>query len=535
MHAKRQLLGALAETVPASALNDLARLDRHIQGHPSVRAEFFNLIVLTPDRQLVYSTRNSGGVVVVKSPAIRAALDDTVRGGVSVISAPFRSAMSGKPVVLITQPIFDEQGKVAMVLGGSLDLAEASFFSQLAEQKPGKTGFMYIMSGNGVLLHHPDKTRLLEHINQRPGLNTATEKALAGFQGWTEANNKEGIPGIYAYKHMKATDWIIGARYPTAEAFSPMSAMRHKAQLAAAVWAVAAGALGWLAIATLLRPLAGLRRDIAAIRSGLNDISVLARHSGGDEIGELGVAFHELMAQREAAEQRTQANARLISNILEHAPDAFVATDQAGLITEWNAQAETTFGWRRDEAVGRAVVALIVPPSLRGPLEGGLDDLAALCADSISGRMRLPALHRDGHEIPIEMSLGNLQHGDQHYTIAFLHDVTERADYERQIAASDRRARIIADSIPVLIAYVDKDRRYRFSNEHFRQMMQIAPPGHARPHRGRDLRRGILPGAKGKNRCRPERRTGALRALDGTQRPHPAADGRHDSRHQQRR
>jgi hypothetical protein len=65
--------------------------------------------------------------------------------------------------------------------------------------------------------------------------------ALAGFQGWVEATNKDGSDGIYSYKHLTSTGWIIGARFPVDEAFAPMIEMRQHAMLAAAAFAAVPG------------------------------------------------------------------------------------------------------------------------------------------------------------------------------------------------------------------------------------------------------------------------------------------------------
>jgi diguanylate cyclase (GGDEF)-like protein/PAS domain S-box-containing protein len=89
--------------------------------------------------------------------------------------------------------------------------------------------------------------------------------------------------------------------------------------------------------------------------------------------------------------------------------------------------------------------------------------------------MRVTAIHQDGHEIPVELSLGTLQHDGSWHATAFLHDITARVRYEQQIAASERRLRMVADSMPALIAYIDRDLRYHFTNEHFRALMGAEP------------------------------------------------------------
>jgi PAS domain-containing protein len=45
--------------------------------------------------------------------------------------------------------------------------------------------------------------------------------------------------------------------------------------------------------------------------------------------------------------------------IIDTAYDAFLAMDAAGAIADWNHQAELTFGWRREEIVGRPVAETI--------------------------------------------------------------------------------------------------------------------------------------------------------------------------------
>ena len=474
LEAKRTLLASLAETMPAEVRSHPERLQDYIDSHPATRKDFFSLVCFDPEGRLVHRAPEHE-LSAPLSARGRAFFEDTMTRRQSVISQPFRSRISGLPVVLITQPVFDEQGEIALVLTGSIDLGTSTFFDEIDRQKPGRTGYMFIMTTDGILVHHPDRSRLLENINDRPGTNLATQMALRGYEGWTEAQNKEGVAGIYSYKRLALTNWIIGARFPTDEALEPIIAMRRQAMLAAAAFAAIAGVLAWLLMLALFRPLGRLHRNILDIRNGSAAIGVLQRRRA-DEIGELSRAFHELMAEREAAQDRTRASEALIRDLLDRAPDAFVSCDAAGIVTEWNRQAEQTFGWRRDEALGRDMAELIMPPHMRGLQHGGMLGFAQHGDGTVvNARVRVTAQHRDGHAVPIELSVGALQHGSNHYATAFLHDITDRIAYEDKIAASEKRARMIADNMPALIAYIDRDLRYRFSNERFRDMLAVEP------------------------------------------------------------
>ena len=69
-------------------------------------------------------------------------------------------------------------------------------------------------------------------------------------------------------------------------------------------------------------------------------------------------------AQKDA-EERTRA-------ILDRLQEAFVEVDSAGLVTDWNLQAETLFGWPRSEALGRDVSQVLIPARNRDVYEQGM-------------------------------------------------------------------------------------------------------------------------------------------------------------------
>ncbi|GAB2842180.1 hypothetical protein GCM10027277_06640 [Pseudoduganella ginsengisoli] len=471
---KRAILATLPEGLPPGAHAEPGAMQKLLESRPIARGEFFNIVVFDRSGTLVATLRpdfNESRFTANTQPYF----ERTVNTRKGLISEPFLSRLSGRPVVVLTQPVLDKNNDVAFVIVGSIDLQKSDFFGPINALKPGKTGFMFIMTTDGILIHHPTQSRLLQHINARPGYNRATEMALAGFEGWTEAKNKDGQEGIYAYKRLRSTGWIVGARYPTAEAFEPLANLRHRAIIAASVFAAVAGLLSWFAISRLLSPLQRLRTGLSKVRQDDADIALL-RMKRKDEIGDLAHAVYSLTAEREQALNLARDNETLVRNILQHAPDAFISSDQDGRIIEWNAQAERTFGWSRDEAVGRTIAELIIPHGMRNAHTAGMQRFAATGGGPmINTRVRVHALRRDGREIPVELSIGALRHGDNNMATAFLHDVSERVAFEEKIAAGERRARMIADSMPALVAYIDRDLRYQFTNDHYQYLLGIDP------------------------------------------------------------
>jgi PAS domain S-box-containing protein len=135
--------------------------------------------------------------------------------------------------------------------------------------------------------------------------------------------------------------------------------------------------------------------------------------------------------------------------ILDNAHDAFVAMSADGLITEWNHQAEITFGWPRAEAVGRVLSETIIPPRFRDDHRRGLARFLATGEGRLLNRViEVSALRRDGGEFPVEISIAPVRLGEQYLFVAFIRDVTERKRAEEALRASEERYRFLTQSIP---------------------------------------------------------------------------------------
>jgi PAS domain S-box-containing protein len=100
--------------------------------------------------------------------------------------------------------------------------------------------------------------------------------------------------------------------------------------------------------------------------------------------------------------------------------------DETGTITEWNRQAEKTFGWSRAEAIGRTAET-IIPPRLRAAHRAGLRRFLATGHGARSARwIELNAMDATGREFPVEVTITPVRFGDVYSFNAFVHDITER-------------------------------------------------------------------------------------------------------------
>jgi diguanylate cyclase (GGDEF)-like protein/PAS domain S-box-containing protein len=137
------------------------------------------------------------------------------------------------------------------------------------------------------------------------------------------------------------------------------------------------------------------------------------------------------------------------ARILDHSNEAYVGMDAEGKVTAWNAAAETMFGWKREEALGHEVAELIVPEDMREAHRSGLERFLLTGSGPIIGpRTELLALHRDGSEVPVELSVTALEEKGVWHFHGFVRDITERRLLERQqaklLAHAEETARIDA-------------------------------------------------------------------------------------------
>ena len=113
----------------------------------------------------------------------------------------------------------------------------------------------------------------------------------------------------------------------------------------------------------------------------------------------------DITARKEAERRLQDAHAHL-RLMVDSALDAVVSMDVDGVITAWNPQAESTFGWTAEEAIGRALAETVVPPGQRAAHRQGLTRWRETGASTVlNSRIEIQALHRDGRLMPVELAI----------------------------------------------------------------------------------------------------------------------------------
>ncbi len=134
---------------------------------------------------------------------------------------------------------------------------------------------------------------------------------------------------------------------------------------------------------------------------------------------------HAIAHQRQA--QRMEADRSLLDAIVSSSADAIVTLDPAGAITSANPAVFDMLGHAPNALTGKSIDVLL-------PSEPGSSTGFDFRDPRLVGSSReLDARHRDGHPVPVELTLARTQVEEQHLYVVTLRDLTQRHALQQQL------------------------------------------------------------------------------------------------------
>ncbi|MFJ7826363.1 sensor domain-containing diguanylate cyclase [Psychrobacillus sp. NPDC096623] len=165
------------------------------------------VIATTPNLGIVGNTVNSAGV------------KEAIARKEAFISKPYY-AQTGRLLILITTPLFGSNGEYFGMLNGTVYLEEDNFIHNILAEHYSKDGsYVYVVDPEGVLIYHPDKSR----IGQAVKSNLVVQKLIEEKSGALQLDNTLGNNFLAGYTYIEKSSWGVVSQTPFDSALKPLS------------------------------------------------------------------------------------------------------------------------------------------------------------------------------------------------------------------------------------------------------------------------------------------------------------------------
>ena len=357
-------------------------------------------------------------------------------------------------------------GTATAVITSDFGTVESQFLQ--AREFPGVQRIA-LCAPNGDLLvsvrRGADRVLRPEFLRQRLAVPAEARPQIAGGDAIPPLLGRQVSAPLQAWAPVRAGA-VLGWVYAEFDASPVAEARRHVIRdslLIGGTVIVLATALVFVFLSRSLQALA--RASAFAGRLDTDYGAMLAGEAGSEEIDELNSALNwtsiRLFDQNAALrDSETRKGA-----IMEAALDCIITIDAEGIIREFNPAAEAAFGYGREEALGRRLSELVIPPHLREAHERGLRHYFETGDGPVLGkRIEVTAMRRGGEEFPVELAVVALGLGGQQMFTAYLRDISERRKAEQALADSEKRYRSVVENLSEIVFQTDAEARWTYLN-----------------------------------------------------------------------
>ncbi len=228
------------------------------------------------------------------------------------ISDAFPSPATGRPVALITAPIYEGEGIIG-IMGTPI---EVTYFSDIfiGDYRIGETGYLCMLDATGVALAHPDKDNILKvDLTEFDFGKEMVEKGSGAMTYQWKGEKK-----IQFFNRSAKTGWIVSAVQNRDELLSPVRHIRNLMLVLGAMMVALFSLIVWIVSGRLFRV---INRSVAGLKEGSDEVMAAsgqlssASQSLAEGVSEQAASIQETSSSLEELAAITRQNA-------DHAGDA---------------------------------------------------------------------------------------------------------------------------------------------------------------------------------------------------------------------
>ncbi|GGK25955.1 methyl-accepting chemotaxis sensory transducer with Cache sensor [Pseudomonas koreensis] len=302
-------------------------------------------------------------------PRVRPWYKGAESSSASTLTEPYIDAATGQLIISIATAS-KKAGQRVGVVGGDLSLQ--TLVETLTARDFSGMGYAFLVSADGKILVHPDKTLVMKTL--KDAYPQDTPRISSDFSEIT-VDGKTRIVSFTPIKGLPSVNWYIGLSVDKDKAFSMLSEFRTSAVIATVIAVVIIIALLSMLIRLLIQPLHVMTRAMEDIADGEGDLTKRLTIVNNDEFGVLGTAFNRFVERihgsiREVSSATGQVN-EVALRVVAASNSSMYNSDQQASRTSSVAAAINQLGAAAQEIARNAAQASNQASDARGLAEDG--------------------------------------------------------------------------------------------------------------------------------------------------------------------
>ncbi len=151
------------------------------------------------------------------------------------------------------------------------------------------------------------------------------------------------------------------------------------------------------------------------------------------DLAKLNKSLHLEIAERKKALEALETSENRLSEIMDNVIDGIIVIDEEGTIRSFNRSAESLFGFKIEEALGKNVTLLMPEPD-KSQHDGYLEKFMKSGKSAILGTRRVvTGRKKDGTTFPMELAVNETVIEGQRMFSGVVRDLTEKEEFEREL------------------------------------------------------------------------------------------------------
>jgi len=153
------------------------------------------------------------------------------------------------------------------------------------------------------------------------------------------------------------------------------------------------------------------------------------------------------ISDRKVAEEALRRSEQQFHALFEFSPDAIIASDQRGCITEVNARVESMFGYQRGELLGQPIDSLVPERFRHTHPARRMEYASAARVRPMGAGLELYGRRKDGSEFPADIMLGPVETTEGRIVLSVIRDLTEKREAEEALRRSELQKRYLEEEL----------------------------------------------------------------------------------------